>query len=614
MKTPRVATIDFETQGIERRPNYPPIPVGVSILRPGERKIEYFAWGHPSENNCTKQQAIAELKKVWKENLLFQSGRFDIDVAVTHLGLPMPSWDKIHDVIYLLYMNDPHAVSLKLKAVAAKLLDMLPEEQDAVKKWILDHKAILEAEHGPFKPSEFGKHIAQAPGKLVGTYAKGDVLRTKRLFDLLYPKIDTQELVAYNRERELMPILLQNEGEGVQINVRQLGKDIVMYQAAMSKVEDKLRKMLKVKELNFDSDASVAKALDDAGIVTEWAYTKTGKRSTSKKTMTLDLFKNKQLGLLLGYRNRLNTCLGTFMLPWQGMSLADGKVYMNWNQVRGDSHGTRTGRLSSSNPNFQNLPKDWYDRGDGYQHPKFDVPELPLIRRYVLPDKGGKFCHRDYNQQELRILAHFEDGKLLEAYRKQPRLDVHQFVKDEILRLTGHDFERRAVKIINFGMLYGMGLDKLAASIGSDRDTAALLRKGQRAALPGVAALDSALKGMFGRGEPLRTWGGRLYYCEPPAMVNGRGMTFEYKALNYLIQGSAADCTKQAIINYHNVKKDGRFLITVHDEINISAPIKAVKKEMNLLREAMAGVPFDLPMLNDGKVGPNWADLKTHKD
>jgi DNA polymerase I-like protein with 3'-5' exonuclease and polymerase domains len=87
-------------------------------------------------------------------------------------------------------------------------------------------------------------------------------------------------------------------------------------------------------------------------------------------------------------------------------------------------------------------------------------------------------------------------------------------------------------------------------------------------------------------------------------------MTFEYKLLNYLIQGSAADCTKEAIIRYAGAKVDGRMLVTVHDEINISVPRKAAKAEVKRLREAMESVEFDVPMLTDTEYGPNWGDLK----
>ena len=92
-------------------------------------------------------------------------------------------------------------------------------------------------------------------------------------------------------------------------------------------------------------------------------------------------------------------------------------------------------------------------------------------------------------------------------------------------------------------------------------------------------------------------------------MIQGRMCTFEYKLLNYLVQGSAADCTKEAIIRYDEAKQHGRFLVTVHDEINVSASKKYAKSEMAILREAMESIEFGLPMLSDGESGSNWADL-----
>ena len=101
-----------------------------------------------------------------------------------------------------------------------------------------------------------------------------------------------------------------------------------------------------------------------------------------------------------------------------------------------------------------------------------------------------------------------------------------------------------------------------------------------------------------------------MYYTEPPKVINKRLCSFEYKLLNYLIQGSAADCTKEAVIRYHDVKRDGRFLVTVYDEITNSAPKKAYKQEMQLMREVMGSIEFDIPMISDGKTGKSWGDLE----
>jgi DNA polymerase I - 3'-5' exonuclease and polymerase domains len=119
------------------------------------------------------------------------------------------------------------------------------------------------------------------------------------------------------------------------------------------------------------------------------------------------------------------------------------------------------------------------------RHPVFlGVPPLPLVRVYLLPDVGGVWCHRDYNQQELRILGHFEDGTLCKQYNEDPSLDVHDFVKDEIKRILGVATERRQTKIMNFGMIYGMGVGKLADGMKVPVNEAKKLKTAQRAALP----------------------------------------------------------------------------------------------------------------------------------
>lgn len=627
MKTPDITTIDFETEAIERRPVYPPKPVGVSIKKPGEKKSRYYAWGHPTDNNCTRDIAVRALKEVWKNELAFHNANFDLDVAQTHLGMPAVPWERAHDTLYLLFLQDPHADNLSLKPSAERLLKMKSSERDAVKDWLM--KNCPDAKR---KPSQWGAYIARAPGGLVGTYADGDVVRTEKLFNKLYPEIVKRSMLdAYNRERRLMPILLENEREGVRIDLPRLEKDYKMYLAAMETADNWLRKKLKAPNLNIDADKEFGDALDRAGIVTEWVYTKPskshpqGQRSVSKVNLTPDLFRDAKIASVYGYRNRLQTCLGTFMLPWlEQAQITGGRVHTRWNQVR-QNHGAekqigaRTGRLSSS-PNFQNVPKNWKKAmSEGFVHPDFiaALPKLPILRSYFLPDKGDTWGRRDYNQQELRILAHYEDGDLLRQYNEDPRLDIHQQVQDGILEIAGVDLVRDKTKIVNFSDIYGKGLGALAAEIGVDVATCAKIKAAKRAIMPGVDALNDAIKQRGKDGLAIRTWGGREYYCEEPEYVAKfqRVMSFEYKLLNYLIQGSAADCTKESIIRYHHhPKRQGRFLVSVHDETNISAARKVFKEEMQRLREVMQSVEFDVPMLSDGESGKNWGGLTKFKD
>jgi len=557
--------------------------------------------------------------------MLFHNAKFDVDVAQEHMGCGSVPWDRIHDTQYLLFLDDPHAMSLALKPAAERVLNIPPEERDELKDWVV-------ANVDGVKPSNWGAYICMAPGKLTGAYANGDTVRTLKLFKYLYPKVaEAGMLPAYDRERKLMPIFLENERIGIRIDVATLKSDIPMYREARAKVMHWLRKRLKdyagVSTMNFDSDVEVAEALEWCGVVSDWELTKTGKKSTSKKNMTIDKFTDKKVFFALGYYNRLGMCLGTFMENWlEQAENGDGLVHPNWNQVRqpkgekGETKGTRTGRPSCDNPNLLNLSKSFEDRGDDYTHPTFikGLPPLPLVRKYMLPDKGCVWLHRDYNQQELRVLAHFEDGSIMEAYNSNPDLDMHTFLQDKVKQLIGRLYDRVTVKTMNFGKVYGQGLGSLAEKLNRTVDEVKGIRDAQNKALPGLPELEKAIKEVARAGDPIVTWGGRLYYVEPPKFVEkfGREMSFEYKLINYLVQGSSADATKEAIIRYYYSNKrkaSWRFLVTVYDEINICAPKSDKKEAMALLKECMEGLEFDVPMMSDGKVGNSWGTLEKAK-
>lgn len=637
MKIPRVIGLDFETESARvQRPDYPPKPVSFSIQLPNERRPRFYAWGHPEGNNTNLKTARRVLYDAEKMKLpfLFHNAKFDVEILYEFFDIDLlGQWDRIHDTMFLLYLDDPHSKDLKLKPASERLLGEAPDEQDAVRDWILRHAKQLEIQYGKkVKPSEFGEWISKVPAPIVEPYANGDVTRTIKLFKLLYPEVCGRRSMgeAYDRERRLMPILLRNERQGMRVDKTGLRRDIKVFDKALADTDAWLRKRLKVPSLNIDSDRDFAEALAQAGVVPDeaWTWTKSGQRSVSKENLTLDMFTDPRVSKAFGYRNRLTTCLSMFMKPWlEQAEVNDGRITTNWNQVRqaGEKKavGTRTGRPSTNKHNFLNISKTWYDKEDGYAHPThLGVPELPLTRRYILPDSGGIFCHRDYNQQELRIMAHYEDGALMQAYLDDLRMDVHNFVRDLIFEVTGQEWSRRPVKIANFRTIYGGGAPAAASGIGCSLDEARALLTAHKQALPGIkgrGGLDEELKHMGRIGEALRTWGGREYYCEPPGYSKkyGREMTFEYKLLNYLIQGSAADATKEAIIRYHDhpeKDEDARFLVTVYDEINISAPKSLVKHQMAVLRESMESIEFDVPLLSDGKTGPNWGTLKAFKE
>lgn len=594
-------TLDFETFAINQRPDYPPRPVGLAIWIPGQ-KPNYYAWGHSSENNTTQDKVEGILNYVWDSGrpLLFHNAPFDLEVAQVHFDLPYPPWDRIHDTMLLCFLNDPYASTLSLKPQADKWLDMPPDEQEELRYWILAN--IPECRRAK---KQWGKYIAYAPGDLVGKYAIGDVVRTRKLFDLIYQKVNKK---AYNRERELQPILLKAEQTGVRLATKRLKRDLYTFESTLNILDNSIREILHAPGLDIDKTRHLAAAIDNRGLVDEWPLTPTGQRSVAAKVL-INVCKDKELTSLLMQRGRLKTGLRTFGRPWLE-STYNSRMHTHWNQVRNDEsarqYGARTGRLSST-PNFQNLPKD-------------PMPGMPHPRSYIIPEKGNVLLGRDYAQQELRILAWKIGGEVAKKYKDKPDLDLHEYARSIIYERFGFTLERKIVKTLAFGLIYGMGARRLADSLGIDYQEAVTFNRSYIDILPGFKELQNKIK----TERAIKTWGGRYYEAEPSITSteispwNGVEVEvierdFAYKLLNYLIQGSAADCTKQAIINYSKVGS-GTFLLSAHDELLIECPKDQLDIEMRRLEESMRDVNFKpIPMLSDGKYSyKNWSEMKAY--
>jgi DNA polymerase I-like protein with 3'-5' exonuclease and polymerase domains len=626
IKTPKPVTIDFETDGIQGRPHYPPKPLGLSIMYPG-KKAKYYAFDHGTANNCLPSQAIEALTAAYvhPDGVLFQNAKFDIDVAEVHLGVKPPRWDMIHDTMYLLYLDDPHQSNLSLKPSAERLLGIPPEEQDAVCDWLLQHQPVPGVKISKSKTSEhyFMKYLRYAPGDLVGKYADGDVIRTKKLFDLLYPKtIERGMKQAYDRERQLMPMLLDMERNGVPVDLERLHKDVDMYGAWENIIDAWVVKHLKAPaDINLDSGEQLMAAMIAAGKVDESQalLTPGGKYQTNKEALLVAVT-DKTLLAVLKYRTQLKTCLNTFMRPWLKTAIASkGKIFTTWNQIKNpDGVGTKTGRLSST-PNFQNIPNTFDAIFRDVDHrllpkcPWADLPPLPVIRGYIVPLPGHVLVDRDYSQQEPRIMAHFEGGVLMQQYQANPWMDVHDSAQAKLAE-AGKVYDRKPVKNTNLGLIYGQG----AASLAVKNNMTVIESKELKAAIlklyPGLKEMYKEMKRIMIANETIRTWGGREYYCEPAKLINGRMQTFDYKMVNILIQGSAADCTKEAIIRlYPRLKPNWYLILNVHDQLIMSVPAKYAVQAMGVMREAMESVEFDVLILTEGKVSQtNWAEMKEY--
>ena len=626
LETNEIPVIDFETEAITVNPIWqPPKPVGVSI-KWGSGPSKYLGWGHPSGNNSSYEAARAELLHTLDRaegEFIAQNIGFELAILREHFSwTPEASGAlKLHDTMVLLFLTDPYAQSLALKQSAERVLGLAPDEQTELRDWILAH--VPQA-----KASDWGAYISKAPCGMVARYAEGDTDRAYLLFEKLYPKVlEAGMLAAYQREQRLLPILNASAVRGVRIDTTGLGLDIEVYLRAKKKAEEYIFGVLG--EFEISKDAQLAAALDAKGLITDWVLTPTGKKSTARKNLAGRV---KDLVLLdyLAYHGVLTTCLGTFAGPWLAQALAEGgRVHPQWNQVRGDRgsnndvDGTRTGRMSCKTPNLQNPPTDFeslvipnaiqkFIAAENEKRLSLELPKLydvPHMRKYLLPEVGHKWVKRDFSAQEMRIMAHFAEGKLFDAFKRDPATDPHQAVKEMIDSMIGGDMPRKYVKITGFGIMYGRGVKNLSLALGVDEPEGKRVRDAYYSALPEIQDLSYDTRNRGKRGQFIRTWGGRVYYREP-----NLDRDLSYKLLNYLIQGSAADQTKQAMIDWDGIRHQGDTLLAaVHDEINISVPEDDVAGGMVRLREAMNAERFDVPFMSEGFMGPNWADIEDYE-
>ncbi len=622
-------TFDFETEAIEGNPIFnPPKPVGVSIKFDDDGS-RYYAWGHPTENNCTWEEGKVALKEALKRDpdWLAHNSPFEAAILRKYWGIKKGNPLKFNDTQYLVFFYDPYAMTLSLKPSTERILGIAPDEQDELRTWILRNVPGV-------KPSEWGAYICKAPGDLVGKYAgdsartgvPGDTDRTKMLYD--HCAVYVQEAgmwEAYERELELAPIMSEASLRGVRVDQEKLEEDSHVYNEAKEIAENYIHSRLG--DFNLDSDKELAAALDAAGQVTEWVLTPTGKQSTARKNL-MGRVRDAELLEALAYRGVLSTCLGTFAQPWlDSSSKNQGRLHPQWNQVRGDRgkdgdlSGTRTGRMSCRDPNLQNIPNDF----EGLTIPgcvkKFLAKkrkqswvgdDVIQMRRYMLPEEGHIWLKRDFSAQEMRIMAHFAEGKLFDAFHADPTTDPHVAVQKMIKELVNIDLPRKYVKITGFGIMYGRGIANLSAALGVNEVEGKSVRDAYFAALPEVKQLSYATRDAGKRGTGIRTWGGRVYYRE---VDQKSGRDLSYKLLNYLIQGSAADQTKQSKIDWYKAKaKNVHLVAPVHDELNISAPIGDAHEAMKTLRLAMDADRFDVPFRSEGYSGLNWADIKGYDE
>ena len=400
-------------------------------------------------------------------------------------------------------------------------------------------------------------------------------------------------------ELPLAQVLRDMQQIGVRIDVDMLKQAEVQLTEELQSIEQQVYTSVG-KTFNINSPKQVGEVLfDDLKLDSKAKKSKTGQYSTSEEVLLALKPKHDVVGLILSYRE-IKKLMSTYIaaLPTY-INPNTGKIHTTYNQTV-----TATGRLSSSNPNLQNLPIR-SERGQ-------------LIRQAVIPDEWCLFLSADYSQIELRLMAHFsQDPHLVEAFRSGQ--DIHAATAAKIFNVPIDSVtkdQRRQAKTANFGIIYGISAFGLAQQLDCSRSEAKTLIDGYFAAFPGVIDYIERQKQLARQQGYAVTLFGRKRYLPDILSHNATVRSFaERNAVNSPIQGTAADIIKMAMVTIHRrLKEEGlktQMIMQVHDELNFNVPITEVDRVREIVVSEMQNVVhLTVPLIADCGVGTNW--LQAH--
>lgn len=562
----------------------------------------YIPVGHKGGGNLDKRIISKWLKKVFELpcEKVMHNAQYDAG-WIKREGFQLNG--RIVDTMLIASLLDENRFSYSLNALSFDLLGKTKSEKDlieAARTFGLDPKA----------------EMWKMPAMYVGPYAEVDAQLALELWNYMRVEVGKQGLWdIVNLELDLLPCLVDMTYRGVRVDMDKTERT----RDALLKREAELHKEIK-RQAGFGVEIwaaqSLSKAFDELGI----AYPKTEKGAPSFTKTFLAEQQHPFARLIVDARN-INKTSGTFINNILKYCNKDGRIHGHINQNRSDQGGTVSGRLSMNNPNLQQIPaRD---------------PELgPMIRSLFLPEEDEQWAAIDFSQQEPRILVHYAHvyGKargiplqgakdFVQKYNDDPDTDFHTMVAD----MAG--IGRKQAKTINLGMMYGMGVNKLADQLDIPVEEAKSLINQYHDRVPFVKGLmtgvmnrlnekdaSGSIRSILGRKCRFDLW-------EPDSFAMHKALpyrdavkeygdttrlkrAFTYKALNRLIQASAADMTKQAMVN---VYKTGRIpLIQVHDEIAMS--VKDKNEALEIAKIMESAVPLEVPNKCDVEIGPSWGE------
>jgi len=562
--------------------------VGISLAVTGWSG--YYPIAHEGGGNMDRKKVLKWFQGVLSTPSIkiFHNAMYDV-CWIRSLGLSING--KIVDTMIASALVDENQMRYDLNSCSKRYTGKTKSETElyaAARDWGVDAKA----------------EMYKLPAIYVGAYAEKDAELTLELWQELKKEILHQDLNSiFELETELFPCLIDMRFLGVRVDVEaaHLLKDKLLEQ------EKECLQIVK-KETQVDVQIWAARSIAQVFEKLRLPFDRTEK--TNSPSFTKNFLQNHPHPLVkrIARAREINKAHTTFIDTILKHNYK-GRIHAEINQLRGDNGGTVTGRFSYSNPNLQQIPARDKELG-------------PAIRSLFIPEEGHTWGCFDYSQQEPRLVVHYATlqnlygvDEVMEAYKKGDA-DFHTIVADMA------EIPRSQAKTINLGLFYGMGKNKLQAELGVSKEKADELFKQYHNKVPFVRQLmDNVMQRSQDRGQ-IRTLLGRLcrfHLWEPNQFgihkalphdqalaEHGPGIkrAYTYKALNRLIQGSAADMTKKAMIELH--KEGITPHIQVHDELDVS-----VNNNGKRIKEIMENaVSLEVPNKVDYECGPNWGNIK----
>ena len=551
----------------------------------------YYPFNHLGGGNMIYEQVIKYMHDVCAlpATKIFHNAQYDVG-WLRNMGITING--EIIDTMIAAAIIDENRWSYSLNNVARDYLGEIKAETD-----------LIEAakDHGVDPKAEMWK----LPSEHVGFYAEQDARLTYLLWQRFKHEIKTQSLeTVWELECKLLPNLIKMRERGIRVDVEKAGKLQTEFIA-----QEKLKLSAIKKLIGTDIDIWAARQIGQAFDKLKIEYPRTEK--TGEPSFTQNWLHNSkhEISQLIVQAREINKFHNTFL---QGILKYEhkGRVHAEINQLRSDNGGTVSGRLSMSNPNLQQLPARNKEFG-------------PKIRGLFLPEEGHKWGSFDYSQQEPRMVVHYaasigdgyEGSQELVAAYENASADFHQTVAD----LCG--IERTQAKTIGLGLMYGMGKNKLAASLGLSKEDADILISKYNRKVPFVKMLSERCMKKANDDGVIRTKKGRkcrfdkwetkdwgLHMADTEENIRAKygkdnmKRAYTYKALNRLIQGSAADQTKQAIVS---CAEAGHLpILQIHDELCFNIKDEQQAKEIkNIMENCME---FKVPSVVDVSLGDDF--------